>query len=438
MGAISTKRRGDSELRSTLASFSLSYWKFYAAAFCMDFGFGLFFFLFNLYLTDLHLDERAIGHIMACFTLGNVAGTLPAMMFARRRGLWPLLLITFVCSPILSAMRVIFLSWPAQLSFAFANGAALCGWPICFSPAIADLTDEDNRSLGFSMAFATGIGLGSLAGVAGGFIPEALHASGIHMPLVGGIRTVLLISCFVTSLGALPVFVLHNESHSRLDGRRLRVFHPFLLRFLPAFILWNFVTGSFPVFGAIYLQKVLGLPLGRLGAVFSASQMAQFGAVLLAPAVFRWAGIIKGVAAIQICTALFLALIAALPNASFAVCFYLLYFAAQFMCGPGIYGLLMNRIPEEERSTASALQNLSGAFCQAGVATLTGICIVAIGYKAVLLANAAIAVLASLLFLLLAFGEKENSIWSSDAPSRQDNWTASSTPADPGYLEPVK
>ena len=424
---------------SGIASLSSGYWRFYAAAFCIDLGFGLFFFLFNLYLTDLHFDERSVGHVMACFTLGNVAGTLPAMMFARKKGLRPLLLTTFLCTPILAAMRVMFLSGPAQLGLAFANGAAMCGWPICFSPAIAALTEEDNRSLGFSMAFATGIGLGSLAGVAGGFIPQALYASRLHLPLVSGIRSVLLASCVVTALGVLPVYALRIRNHIPPVGKRLRVFHPFLLRFLPAFLVWNVVAGSFPMFGAIYLQKVLGIPLGRLGVVFSASHMAQFGAVLVSPLVFRWAGLTKGVAGIQIFAALFLVLIAISRNASFAVCFYLLYFAAQFMCGPGIYALLMNRIPEEERSTASALQNLSSAICQAGTAALTGICIVEVGYKIVLLADAGIAACASLLFLLLITGQKEDAAESNVArAAHHDVWETSSTSTDPAYAEPGK
>src|ERR1700729_3467374 len=75
------------------ARFTRGYWTFYFVAFCMDLGFGLFIFLFNLYLTDLHFDERVIGRILACFTLGNVAGTIPAMILVRRIGLRPLLII---------------------------------------------------------------------------------------------------------------------------------------------------------------------------------------------------------------------------------------------------------------------------------------------------------------------------------------------------------
>lgn len=373
--------------------FSRGYWTFYAAAFCMDLGFGLFFFLFNLYLTDLHFSERTIGQVLACLTLGNVAATIPAMMLARRRGLRPLLTITFLCAPTLCALRVLVLWVPAQFLLAFATGAALCGWPICFSPAIAALTNEENRSAGFSLAFATGIGLGTLAGMAGGFVPELLHLS-----LVGGIRVVLLAACGVTLLGLVPLRLLVFPHDARPAKKQTLRIHPFLYRFLPAFVLWNVVTGSFPVFGAVYLQTSLGMQLSSVGSVFSASQLAQFAAVLVAPMLFKRVGISKGVAAIQIATAVLLVLIARSHSISFSICFYLLYFASQFMCSPGIYNLLMDSVPPEERSTASALQNLSGALCQAGTAALTGICIVRFGYSSVLLGNAGVAIVASCLF----------------------------------------
>ena len=80
---------------------------FFAAAFFFDLGFGLFYFLFNLYLTDLHFNERAIGNITASLTLGNVVATVPAILLARRYGLRPLLLFSFVCAPGLCALRVL-------------------------------------------------------------------------------------------------------------------------------------------------------------------------------------------------------------------------------------------------------------------------------------------------------------------------------------------
>jgi predicted MFS family arabinose efflux permease len=320
----------------------------------------------------------------------------------------PLLSIAFLCAPVLCAMRVWVVWEPAQYGLAFATGMALCGWPICFSPTIAKLTREDNRAMGFSIAFATGIGMGTLSGLAGGYVPELLHMSPLHTPLLHGIRIVLLLACVVVILGAWPLSRITAELRATPTRRSVRLFHPYLLRFLPGFMLWSVVAGSFPLFGAVYLQKAIGLPLGKLGAVFSASQLAQFCSVLVAPLLLKRLGITKGVAAIQVGTAAFLLLISATRNASVGVCFYVLYFATQYMCGPGIYSLLMDNVAEAERSTASAVQNIAGALCQAGSAALTGICIVAFGYRDLLIGNAAAVILASLLFLILGMYRRQD------------------------------
>lgn len=391
------RRRG----RAYFGQFSRDYWTFFIAAACMDLGFGLFFFLFNLYLTDLHFNERSIGQIMACLTLGNVAATIPASVLARRRGLRPLLLTTFLATPAICILRIYILWEPAQFGLAFAAGMALCGWPICFSPMLARLTTEKNRTAGFSLAFAAGIGLGTVAGIAGGYIPEALHGGPWRMPIVSGIRIVLLLACALTLFGAWPIAKIAVEEKLVTDGKPARIFHPFLVRFLPAFLMWNVVTGSFPVFAAIYLQKVVGVPLGRLGDVFSASQLVQFGAVLLSPFLYARVGLVRGIAAAQLGTALLLVLLAASHAALFAVCFYLFYFGFQFMSGPGIYRMLMENVPENERSTASAAQNLWGAVCQAAIAAVTGSAIVAFGYSAVMLADAAAGIAAAALFVSL-------------------------------------
>ena len=388
-------------IQSTVRGFSPGYWRFFVAAFCMDLGFGLFFFLFSLYLTDLGFSELFIGQVVACLTLGNVAGTIPATFIARRKGLRPLLLVTFAAVPLVCMLRILIV-WPhAQLALAFFSGVGLCGWPICFSPTIAALTDERNRAKGLSIGFAAGIGLGTIAGIVGGHVPEILNHTTLRLPMIDGIRIVLFVSCVITALGLVPLRALSLPHVPPSERRHVRLFNPFLKRFLPGFLLWNIVTSSFPVFGAVFLQKSLGMPLGELGVVFSASQFMQFTAVALAPLLFQRLGIAKGVAVAQLGTALMLLLMSRTQTVALAVSFYLIYFATQFMCSPGIYSLLMDSVPAAERSSASAVQNLSGALCQAGSAALTGIGIVNLGYHKILIVNAIVALLAALTFFLL-------------------------------------
>lgn len=411
-----------------LRRFGRDYWAFYCAAFCMDLGVGLYVFLFNLYLTDLHFDERQIGRILASFTLGNVAGTLPSMAIARKYGLRPLLLVAFAALPAILVLRLFLLHQPEQLTLAFLSGAALCGWPICFSPVIAQLTSEETRATGFSLAFATGIGLGSLAGLAGGYLPQFLGSSGSHLGLVAGMRTVLLMACVLVLLALLPLSRLSLERPTIHEGKRTRIFHPYLLRFLPAFILWNVVTGSFPIFGAVFLQKSLGIPLGKIGLVFAASQLTQFVAVLCSPKLFRRLGTARGIAVAQLCTAIFLSILSAARFTPVAICFYLLYFGVQYMCSPGIYQMLMDNIPMAERSSASAFQNLSGSLCQAGTAAVTGSCIVAYGYRPVLVTNAVIAIFVAMLFALL--GKRQRAAMNDSEASSDFSATRFEVPVD--------
>src|SRR5581483_607281 len=102
-----------SRLRAVRGRFSRGFWLFFAAAFLYDFGFGLFFFLFNLYLTDLQFNEKILGILTGTLTLGNVVGTIPVTMLVRRFGLQRLLLVCFGIAPLICILRTFILWMPA-------------------------------------------------------------------------------------------------------------------------------------------------------------------------------------------------------------------------------------------------------------------------------------------------------------------------------------
>jgi hypothetical protein len=307
----------------------------------------------------------------------------------------------FVCNPLAAAARVFALNQSWQLVLSFTQGATLSAWPIAFAPTVAGLTTDENRSAGFSIVFATGIGMGTLAGLAGGWIPRMLLARGLVRSESAAMQCVLLGACAVVMCGVWPVQQLRLNERLNAAAPRARLVHPFLYRFLPPFLLWTAATASFPVFGAIWLHKSLGFDLGRVGTVFSASQLSQCAAVLASPLLFRVTGLTRGVAAAQLGNALIAVCLGLAGGIRVSVLFYLLYSAGLFMCGPGIYNLLMNRVPEAERSTASAVQNACGAVCQAASASLTGFIIVHNGYRAVLAGNGLVALCGGLFFLAL-------------------------------------
>ncbi|MGA1984607.1 MAG: MFS transporter [Acidobacteriaceae bacterium] len=358
------------------------FWIFFVAALCFDFGVAMFFFLYNLFLLDLGFNERQLGFVGGAMTLGMVAGTIPLGMLAERAGLRRVLVWGFVAALVVGAARTLVTGEASQVALGFAFGACVSFWAVCFPPAVAKLTTEQNRTVGFSLLIAVGIGVGGLGGLAGGWLPgwlQAMHA----MTPADAKRAVLLICCAIAALGAWPVARLRLTADGG-GARKAWRFDPFLWRFLPAMALWNLAAGAFVPFATAYLARYVRLPLGEIGEIFSGSQMAQVAAILLAPAVFRRCGLVMGIVLTQAAAAVALAGLAQVHGVALTTALYLSFTAFHWMGGPGIYSLLMSGVAEEARSSASAANNLVTQACQALASAAAGAAYVGFGYPAVM------------------------------------------------------
>jgi MFS family permease len=396
------------------------FWLFFTAALFFNFGFSIFFFLFNLYLLGFHFTERSLGLIGGCMASGSILGTIPVGICAQRLGLRLTLVCGLLSTVVFSILRIWALPQPAQLALALLTGMTLCSWAVCLSPAIASLTREPERPFAFSLMFSSGIGVAALGALVAGQLPGWLR----HLPQPFNAdeasRLTLEFACGAAALSIVPLLRLNLPGAApRVQLPRLS--NPFLRRFLPAMAVWALVTGSFPPFANVYFVHHLGLSLQKMGFVFSLAQLVQFFAVLSAPLLFRHTGLVKGVILTQLATAAALASLALIhpgPHGGTpALWVYPIYMAMQFMNEPGIYSLLMDQIPPGERSGASASTFFVSNACQAMASAAMGVAIVRFGYSAALLGIAGLAVAATLLFARLSGSH------------------ATSAPDSPGYLE---
>ena len=379
---------------------SRDFWKFFAAAFCFDFGIAMFLFLYNLFLLDFGFAEKAIGLIASAMTIGGVVGTIPVGILARSVGLHRLLFAAFISVPILFACRA-FLVWlPAQIALSFLSGVCLALWTVSFSPAAAKLTDESNRAFAFSLLFSVGIGTGALGGMIGGYLPGWLQAMGASIHAADAKRFVLLLACLIAALAAWPIsrLWLQTEPSGKRSARR---FNPFLLRFLPSVALWSVVIGSFTPFASVYLARQVRISLPQVGLAFSASQLAQVVAVLIAPAIFRRFGMIAGIMYTQLATAAALIALGSVRGVGLCVTVYLIFTAAQWMSSPGLYSFLMSSVQEDERSGASAACIFVTSLSQAFASALAGYGYASFGYRLMLPLVGAIAIAAAFVLRLL-------------------------------------
>lgn len=375
------------------------FWIFFTAAFFFDAGFSVYFFLFNLFLLDLHFNDRWIGFIGGAMTLGSLVGTLPAGAVARRFGVRPLLIFCFLAAPACGILRALWVWPPAQLALAFLAGIAMCGWAVGYLPGIAALTREENRAAGYSLVYSVSVACAALGAVVCGNLPHWLSRMGWAMPDVAVKRLILIASCALAVGGLGAILRLPALDRSRSDApaeipamRRLAgLFRldPFLVRFLPAIALWTVVLASFTPFANVYLSRNLHIPLASIGLIFAATQALQVGGAMLNPLLYKSAGLVNGIAASQIVTALTLFLLAISSHGSGSIALFLGFSAVQWMSTPGLYNLLMNETPEANRSTAAALTMFTTSLVSSIATACAGSLFARFGYPPVLLGLAA-------------------------------------------------
>jgi MFS family permease len=365
------------------------FWLFLVSAVLFNFALFIFVLLYNLYLVDLGFGEAFLGVLNGANRVGSLAGTLPAAYAAHRFGLRRTLLATIAGTAAVSFFRGLVVSRTPLVILGFAAGGLFAGWAVVLAPVIAGAVPEERRPAAFSTFFGTMLVVGVAGTWLGGRLALWLH----------GTRVVLLVASALSGLALLPALRLRLAPILR-EGARVYPRGGFLPRFLAAFAIWNLATGAFNPFANVYFAR-LHFSVEQIGTVFSISQAAQVATLLLAPLVFRRAGLVGGITGMMLATGVALGGLAARPPGAAAALAFTAYMSFQWMSEPGLNSLLMSHVAESERSGTSALNYLVAFGCQALAAFAGGAWLERFGYGAVLAGAAALAAGAGMLFRVL-------------------------------------
>ncbi len=389
--------------------------RFLGATALFNFGLGIFFLLYNVFLTGRGYHEDLLGTVASAMSLGSIAGTLPGAFVLRKFGAGRVLRAAFLIAPLMCALRVLAPAPAVMIPTAFLGGAVFAFYAVSIPPIVAAFTTERSRRTGFSIVFASGIGIGVLAGFAGGQLPALLA----KIPAFSNapVALTLLIACSISLLGAIPIARLDLGATQKPSASRdVYPSDPGVLKFLAALLIWNLALGAFNPFFSVYFTKELGMGIGALGTMFSAGQAVQVAALLIAPLVLRRFGTISGLSLMQGSTALALASLASGVSGWIAGAIYATYVASQYMTEPAIYSLLMERVTPEERGGASALNFLIVFGAQALSAAAAGFAVRRWGYR-IVLAVAGLMALSAALSMRRLLASRGNSLSSTVAIS---------------------
>ena len=371
------------------------FWLFFIAALFWDAGFGVYFFLFNLYLLDFHLNERTIGLVNGALSLGLITGMLPAVILVRRIGARRSLILCFLAASVVGVLRAILVWEQAAIALAFVAGLVMCFWPVLFLPVTASLTSENNRTAATGLIFSVGIGATACGVAASGYLSRWVGILGSTLGPPDVKRVVLLLSSGVVACGTIALTRLPELNAAPPETVTLRdqfgvLRQSFLRRFLPCMALWTSLLGAFTPFAAVYFAQQRHFALSHVGLIFSASQLAQLAGGVIVPLVERSFGLMKGIVISQLATGVLLTLTAISSGPAWCIVFFCSFSAAQWICSPAMYTLLMNNVAEADRAGASALVMFSNYLLTAAVTPAMGILLLHFGYPEVMIAIAAL------------------------------------------------
>lgn len=376
------------------------YWRLLASEAFFDFGMFVFVFLYNLYLLKLGFRENFLGLMSSFMTGANVAGSILSVFAIKRFGMRRVLMAGFALTALLSAFRVAAMPGPALLGLAAAAGLASSVWPVALAPVIAAVTTGKSRARGFSFICSSGIAIGIFGSLAAGRLPGLVLRMHWASNEIGSYRVSLLAGCAIVLLSLWPLSRVKMSVIPVPDERKLHRPSPAVLRFLIAILVWNLATGVFNPFNNVFFAR-LHMPVERIGAVFSISQVAQVAAILCAPFFFRRFGAVRAIWGMELATAFGLLALATAAGPIWAAAAYTGFMAFQYMSEPGMFTVLMESVAPGERNGASALNFLVTFAGQAVAAAVAGSMLARFGYPPVLAAGAAIAVAAAFLFRAL-------------------------------------
>jgi MFS family permease len=367
-------------------------------------GLGVWSVLFNLYAVRLGIPSGFVGVLAGAGSLAWALCSLSAGAFVRRVGLRfgltaASLLQAVATVAILSVEALPREIWQAWLLFwSVASGVFFSPIAVSGAPLIMQVTAPHLRRQAFT-ANAVMFGVTGFAGsLVGGQLPGLFapllnatlqqsapyHAGLLLVPIAR-----VLISIIWSRLKVAPLMAISSVSGQDLQPTRLLIFIVIMV------VMQASAEGALRAFFNLYLDRQLMTPVSVIGLISAVAQVVSVAAVLLIPAVLRWAGNTRTLGAVSLGIGLCMAAIAGVPVLGVAA---IAYIVAISLIGIGTQVRQMfgqELVTLQWRTTASSVNQVGVGLGNANTALLGGLVLGAVGFTGIFGIGAALALAAA-------------------------------------------
>jgi len=337
---------------------------FYSFTFLTGFAGQAYGIIFNLHMRRQHFTNAQISAIVSSNLWGSaIFGLILAVVlskFDKRR----LLFFSNLSMGALMILRVVILTFPMQLLFAFISGAISSLSGIVLTATLLAKTESTKRYSVFGSQFSISMAANILGNILGGTMADRL-----------GYSFSLLFAAILQLCSAFLIQKIGNVKGNRhllrgfsLDTVQKRVFSYYIL----SNVLVGFGAGLFLNFSNLMFYDLFGLPLGSVGLIMASAQLMTALGSMSSGFLQRKFGTIR---VLLTCYTAVVPLMLSLSFTRNLLAFsglYIVRFMLMNMVNPSFTVLVFSNLPEQMIMSANGFGNLLNNSSRALAAYLYG------------------------------------------------------------------
>lgn len=340
---------------------------------------GIWGVIFNLYLMDMGFREDFVGYMLSIGGLAMGLGALPAGILCDRIGRRRSLMLAILSAIILNSVQIFTLNATILLITSLLRGgisAAL--YTVALAPFIVEHSSPEERVYLFSMSSVLMWTFQMLGSIIGGILPGTfaiLLKMSTSDFLVS--RMTLVCALVFQMAGLVPMYFIKEAIGSSSEQPKTFSFKNIKSKATIAklaFVTALLGLGSgfiVPLFNVFFVSK-LGASKAEIGTIFALGQIGMAAGTLLAPAVAKKLGKVRGIVAVQLLSIPFMLAIVLSPNSASATTPYITRGALMNMAAPLRDSFSMEIVCASERGTTSGLNSMSWEILRAVATAVAG------------------------------------------------------------------